>query len=156
MVRIILSLSFFSRVVRPPPGLPFWTTVILTSPSLSRFFKLQCMENSWDSLNKPNPLGVKALSGLFILLGCGLLVAIVLLIFEHAFYKYLLPSLRNKPRENFWRSRRVMFFSQVTKQYFLLFLLFFTWLFHSLSLLSPTEIVSIYKFLWTCVTTSLR
>lgn len=81
-----------------------------------RFSKLQCMDDSWDNLNKPSPLGVKALSGLFILLGCGLIVGIILLFFEHAFYKYLLPQLRNKPREDFWRSRRVMFFSQVIYQ----------------------------------------
>jgi len=41
-------------------------------------------------------------------LGC------LILIFEHLFYRYTLPILRHQPKGTIWRSRNIMFFSQVS------------------------------------------
>lgn len=57
-------------------------------------------------------IGVAAVAGVFCLLGLGMVMGIVILIFEHWFYKYALPSLRLKPKGTIWRSRNIMFFSQ--------------------------------------------
>lgn len=43
-------------------------------------------------------LGVAAVAGVFLLLGLGMVMGVVILIFEHWFYKYALPSLRLKPK----------------------------------------------------------
>lgn len=39
-------------------------------------------------------------------------MGVVILIFEHWFYKYALPTLRLKPKGTIWKSRNIMFFSQ--------------------------------------------
>lgn len=41
-----------------------------------------------------------------------MVLGILILIFEHLFFKYTLPSLRLKPKGTVWRSRNIMFFSQ--------------------------------------------
>lgn len=56
--------------------------------------------------------GVEAVAGVFLLLGMGMLMGVIILIFEHWFYKYALPSLRLKPKGTIWKSRNIMFFSQ--------------------------------------------
>lgn len=56
--------------------------------------------------------GVAAVAGVFLLLGMGMVVGVIILIFEHWFYKYALPSLRLKPKGTIWKSRNIMFFSQ--------------------------------------------
>lgn len=57
-------------------------------------------------------IGVAAVAGVFLLLGMGMLMGVIILIFEHWFYKYALPSLRLKPKGTIWKSRNIMFFSQ--------------------------------------------
>lgn len=57
-------------------------------------------------------VGVEAVAGVFLLLGMGMLAGVIILIFEHWFYKYALPSLRLKPKGTVWKSRNIMFFSQ--------------------------------------------
>lgn len=47
------------------------------------------------------------------MLGLGVLIGCLILLSEHLFYKYTLPSLRKKPKSSIWKSRNVMFFSQV-------------------------------------------
>lgn len=49
---------------------------------------------------------------MFLLLGLGMTMGVIILIFEHWFYKYALPSLRLKPKGTIWKSRNIMFFSQ--------------------------------------------
>jgi len=66
---------------------------------------------------QPRPLGVAAVAGVFLLLGLGMVVGLLILIVEHIFYRNFLPGLRNKPKGNIWRSRNVMFFSQVLLLY---------------------------------------
>ncbi|XP_055628546.1 uncharacterized protein LOC129769999 isoform X2 [Toxorhynchites rutilus septentrionalis] len=61
---------------------------------------------------QPRPLGVAAVAGVFILLGLGMILGLVILLFEHLFYKYTLPILRHQPSNTIWRSRNIMFFSQ--------------------------------------------
>lgn len=56
--------------------------------------------------------GVAAVAGVFLLLGLGMTMGVIILIFEHWFYKYALPSLRLKPKGTIWKSRNIMFFSQ--------------------------------------------
>lgn len=57
-------------------------------------------------------LGVAAVAGVFLLLLAGMMLGVLILIVEHLFYKYTLPSLRHKPKGTVWRSRNIMFFSQ--------------------------------------------
>lgn len=79
-----------------------------------RYERVPCLEDNWNNLNTPSPLGIRSLAGVFIMLGCGLLAAILLLGSEHLFYKYLLPTIRLKPKDCFWKSPNLMFFSQVS------------------------------------------
>ncbi|RWS26698.1 glutamate receptor ionotropic: NMDA 3A-like protein, partial [Leptotrombidium deliense] len=74
--------------------------------------RVPCLEDSLNNLNKPKPLSVRAVAGVFIMLGCGLLVGIIILISEHIVFKYALPNLRKSPKEGFWKSPNLMFFSQ--------------------------------------------
>lgn len=53
-----------------------------------------------------------AVAGVFLLLVMGMAMGVIILIFEHWFYKYALPSLRLKPKGSVWKSRNIMFFSQ--------------------------------------------
>lgn len=62
---------------------------------------------------QPRPLGVAAVAGVYLMLGLGMILGILILIFEHMFFKYYLPILRTRPKGSVWRSRNVMFFSQV-------------------------------------------
>jgi glutamate receptor ionotropic, NMDA 3A len=62
---------------------------------------------------QPRPLGVAAVAGVYLMLGLGMILGILILIFEHLFFKYYLPILRTQPKGSVWRSRNVMFFSQV-------------------------------------------
>ncbi|XP_030021553.1 uncharacterized protein LOC115441093 isoform X2 [Manduca sexta] len=73
---------------------------------------LPCFKLSPDYGIQPKPLGVAAVAGVFILLGVGMIVGCLILIFEHLFYKYTLPVLRHQPKGTIWRSRNIMFFSQ--------------------------------------------
>ncbi|KAJ8976794.1 hypothetical protein NQ317_014137 [Molorchus minor] len=61
---------------------------------------------------QPRPLGVAAVTGVFILLGVGVILGLVILLVEHLFFRYTLPILRDKPKGSIWRSRNIMFFSQ--------------------------------------------
>lgn len=56
--------------------------------------------------------GVAAVAGVFLLLGLGMVLGLLILIFEHWFFKFMLPHLRVKPKDSIWRSRNIMFFSQ--------------------------------------------
>ncbi|KAK6640098.1 hypothetical protein RUM43_008375 [Polyplax serrata] len=63
-------------------------------------------------VGQPRPLGVAAVAGVFLLLGLGMVVGVLILIMEHLFYRYTLPVLRHQPKGTIWRSRNIMFFSQ--------------------------------------------
>ncbi|XP_066145804.1 uncharacterized protein [Euwallacea fornicatus] len=65
-----------------------------------------------QEIAQPRPLGVAAVTGVFILLGMGIVIGLITLLVEHLFFKYILPILRDKPKESMWRSRNIMFFSQ--------------------------------------------
>ncbi|XP_054162601.1 glutamate receptor ionotropic, NMDA 3A-like [Oppia nitens] len=72
--------------------------------------RVHCLESS--ALTKPKPLTVKAVAGVFLMLFFGLIVGTIILLIEHFFFKYFLPSLRKKPKDCFWKSPNLMFFSQ--------------------------------------------
>ncbi|KAG4073833.1 hypothetical protein HA402_014038 [Bradysia odoriphaga] len=72
---------------------------------------LPCFKFEADIV-QPRPLGVAAVAGVFLLLGLGMVLGVIILIFEHWFYKYALPTLRLKPKGTVWKSRNIMFFSQ--------------------------------------------
>ncbi|XP_065092056.1 uncharacterized protein LOC135712892 isoform X3 [Ochlerotatus camptorhynchus] len=72
---------------------------------------LACFKLDRD-IGQPKPLGVAAVAGVFLLLGLGMILGLLILIFEHLFYKYMLPILRHQPKDTIWRSRNIMFFSQ--------------------------------------------
>jgi hypothetical protein len=44
----------------------------------------------------------------------GMIVGTVILLTEHFVFKYILPSLRMKSKDCFWKSPNLMFFSQVS------------------------------------------
>lgn len=62
---------------------------------------------------QPRPLGVEAVAGVYLMLGLGMILGVLILAFEHFFFKYYLPILRHQPKGSVWRSRNIMFFSQV-------------------------------------------
>lgn len=64
---------------------------------------------------QPRPLGVAAVAGVYLMLGLGMILGVLILVFEHMFFKYYLPILRHQPKGSVWRSRNIMFFSQVRK-----------------------------------------
>ena len=64
---------------------------------------------------QPRPLGVAAVAGVYLMLGLGMILGVLILVFEHLFFKYYLPILRHQPKGSIWRSRNVMFFSQVSR-----------------------------------------
>ncbi|KAB0795189.1 hypothetical protein PPYR_12028 [Photinus pyralis] len=70
------------------------------------------MTMDMESLSQPKPLGVAAVTGVFILLGVGMILGCLILFVEHMFFRYTLPALRDKPKDSVWRSRNIMFFSQ--------------------------------------------
>ncbi|XP_049823043.1 uncharacterized protein LOC109597115 isoform X3 [Aethina tumida] len=72
---------------------------------------LPCFKLATD-IAQPRPLGVAAVTGVFILLGVGIGLGLIILLIEHLFFKYTLPALRDKPKGSIWRSRNIMFFSQ--------------------------------------------
>ncbi|KAJ9601165.1 hypothetical protein L9F63_000685, partial [Diploptera punctata] len=72
---------------------------------------LPCFKLATD-MAQPRPLGVAAVAGVFILLGLGMVLGCLILLFEHLFYRYTLPILRHQPKGTIWRSRNIMFFSQ--------------------------------------------
>lgn len=73
---------------------------------------LPCFKLATD-IAQPRPLGVAAVTGVFILLGVGIALGLLILLVEHLFFRYTLPILRDKPKGSIWRSRNIMFFSQV-------------------------------------------
>ncbi|KAG8198827.1 hypothetical protein JTE90_007129 [Oedothorax gibbosus] len=76
------------------------------------FGRVPCFNHSVHRLNKPQPLSLRSVAGVFLMLLGGACVGVVILFIEHAVFKHALPELRKKPMENFWRSPNVMFFSQ--------------------------------------------
>ena len=58
-------------------------------------------------------LGVEAVAGMFIMLGVGMAVGMLILVLELIVYKYALPYFRSQPKGTLWRSPNLMFFSQV-------------------------------------------
>ncbi|XP_068898087.1 uncharacterized protein [Tenebrio molitor] len=72
---------------------------------------LPCFKLATD-IAQPRPLGVAAVTGVFILLGVGIALGLLILLVEHLFFRYTLPILRDKPKGSIWRSRNIMFFSQ--------------------------------------------
>jgi hypothetical protein len=113
--------------------------------------RVHCLESS--ALTKPKPLTVRAVAGVFMMLGLGLVVGIMILLSEHFMFKYFLPSLRKKPKDCFWKSPNLMFFSQVCL--IPLFSNAWNWnfIFKLMNLsyiyfISLLEIISFYKYSW--------
>lgn len=79
---------------------------------------LPCFKLGTEALAQPKPLGVDAVIGVFILLGMGMIMGLLILFLEHLFFRYSLPHLREKPKDSIWRSRNIMFFSQVCRELF--------------------------------------
>ncbi|GIX68340.1 glutamate receptor ionotropic, NMDA 2D [Caerostris darwini] len=76
------------------------------------FGRVPCFNHSVHRLNKPQPLSLRAVAGVFLMLLLGGMVGIFILFVEHAVFKHALPQLRKMPQQCFWRSPNVMFFSQ--------------------------------------------
>lgn len=105
-------------------------------------------DENYIEIVQPRPLGVEAVAGVFLLLGLGVILGVFILIFEHMFFKYYLPILRHSPKGSMWRSRNLMFFSQVG--YHARFQLFT----HSRAFSSHLEIVSLHKLCGACIAAS--
>lgn len=67
---------------------------------------------SFQLNSKTENIGIAAVAGVFLLLSLGMVMGVIILILEHWFYKFILPSLRLKPKGTIWKSRNIMFFSQ--------------------------------------------
>ena len=78
--------------------------------------RVHCLESS--SLTKPKPLTVRAEAGVFLMLAVGIGIGVVILVLEHLVFKYVLPALRKKNKNCFWKSPNLMFFSQVSFSFF--------------------------------------
>ena len=76
------------------------------------YSSLPCSRSAYDAY-RPQPLGVSAVAGVFILLGFGILGGCLILVLEHLVYKFALPVLRRQHKGTIWRSPNMMFFSQV-------------------------------------------
>ncbi|XP_055950590.1 glutamate receptor ionotropic, NMDA 3A-like [Argiope bruennichi] len=76
------------------------------------FGRVPCFNHSVHRLNKPQPLSLRSVAGVFLMLLLGGAFGILILFMEHAVFKHALPQLRKKPQECFWKSPNVMFFSQ--------------------------------------------
>nr|XP_042897116.1 glutamate receptor ionotropic, NMDA 3A-like [Parasteatoda tepidariorum] len=74
--------------------------------------RVPCFDDRLHRFNQPEPLSVEAVAGVFIMLLVGVGVGVVILALEHIIFKYALPILRKKPKDCFWRSPNLMFFSQ--------------------------------------------
>ncbi|GFU58509.1 transposable element Tcb2 transposase [Trichonephila clavipes] len=79
------------------------------------FGRVPCFNHSVHRLNKPQPLSLRSVAGVFLMLLLGGAVGVLILFIEHAVFKHALPELRKKPQECFWKSPNVMFFSQLEK-----------------------------------------
>lgn len=79
------------------------------------FSDLPCVNRQLETsdIGQPTPLGVDAFLGVFLMLGFGILGGAIILCLEHAFYRYALPILRQKPPDSMWRNPNIMFVSQV-------------------------------------------
>ncbi|XP_064118595.1 glutamate receptor ionotropic, NMDA 3A-like [Macrobrachium nipponense] len=73
--------------------------------------ELPCFRLSAD-IYKPQALDISTVAGVFLALTLGIGVGLIILILEHLVYRYVLPSLRTKPKESVWRNRNLMFLSQ--------------------------------------------
>jgi ionotropic glutamate receptor NMDA 3A len=82
------------------------------------YSSLPCSRSAHDAY-RPQPLGVSAVAGVFILLGFGILGGCLILVLEHLVYKFALPVLRRQHKGTIWRSPNMMFFSQVILNQFL-------------------------------------
>ncbi|GFR13691.1 glutamate receptor ionotropic, NMDA 2A [Trichonephila clavata] len=76
------------------------------------FGRVPCFNHSVHRLNKPQPLSLRSVAGVFLMLLLGGAFGVLILFIEHAVFKHALPELRKKPQECFWKSPNVMFFSQ--------------------------------------------
>ena len=79
----------------------------------SKWYSSTPCSRSANDAYRPQPLGVPAVAGVFILLGFGILAGCLILVLEHLVYKYALPGLRRQSKGTIWRSPNMMFFSQV-------------------------------------------
>lgn len=107
------------------------------------YSSLPCFRSPNDAY-RPQPLGVSAVAGVFILLGFGILAGCLILILEHLVYKYALPGLRRQPKGTIWRSPNMMFFSQVRQPFKSLFSLEICWI--SLSLTIPSNDLAVCSY----------
>ncbi|KAK3577736.1 hypothetical protein CHS0354_005828 [Potamilus streckersoni] len=73
--------------------------------------KRRCV-NNLQSAKVWKKFGLKHTEGLFIMLLVAVGVAVILLCFEHLVYIRLVPKVRIKPRNSFWKSKRIAFVSQ--------------------------------------------
>jgi len=54
-------------------------------------------------------------AGLYLLLVVGIVVCVLLMLAEHAIFKWMVSYWRRKPNKSFWKSPSMMFWSQVQR-----------------------------------------
>lgn len=62
--------------------------------------------------------GISHTLGLFVLLAVAILVSSIIMIGERLFFKHILPKIRAKPPNTFWKSETILFISQVNTNVF--------------------------------------
>ena len=70
-----------------------------------------------SDIRKPTPLTFMSVSGVFLFLGLGLVLGILILCCERVVFSSV-PALRRKSKDSFWKNRKLMFFSQVSVSIF--------------------------------------
>lgn len=83
------------------------------------FRRSKCNANANDGQlqGEAAPMNFNQHAGLYLLLLVGIFVCILLMLLEHATFKWLVPYWRGKPAVSFWKSYSMMFWSQVNHNY---------------------------------------
>ena len=79
------------------------------------FRRSKCSNNVFDGQlqGEASPMVFNQHAGLYLLLLVGIFVCILLMLLEHATFKWLVPYWRGKPIKSFWKSYSMLFVSQV-------------------------------------------
>lgn len=66
-----------------------------------------------SDIRKPTPLTFTSVSGVYVFLVVGFILSLMVMCCERCAFKSV-ADLRRKSKDSFWKSRKLMFFSQVT------------------------------------------
>jgi hypothetical protein len=79
------------------------------------FRRTKCKDviGDWQLQGEARSMNFDQHAGLYLLLFVGIVMCILLMFVEHATFKWMVPYWRRKPKNSFWKSLSMMFWSQV-------------------------------------------